>query len=83
MRSLPLVSWFVGNIPADANGEPVLDGPILKEDGTWDANKNGVYYTFMHNIDLLLGTDLCGIGDEVDADGIVPTQPKVGSALRY
>ena len=83
MRSLPIFSWFVGNMHADANGEPILDGPILKEDGTWDANKNGLYYTFMHNIDSLLGTDLCGIRDEVDADGVVAAQPKVGAAVRY
>ena len=39
------------------------EGPLVKDDGTWDP-ANGWYWSFWHRIDDCLGTDFCGIKDD-------------------
>ncbi|CEJ59688.1 hypothetical protein PMG11_08300 [Penicillium brasilianum] len=56
LRSIPILSWFTGDI--------VGDGPQLKEDGTFDHDKSGVYWRFWWMLDQLLGTDVCGLREE-------------------
>ena len=68
LRSIPIVSWFVGPTKAPSGGggtgEIIGNGPVLKEDGSWDEEKNGVYWRFWHAVDEMLGTDFCGLRDE-------------------
>jgi hypothetical protein len=63
LRSIPIVTWFVGStkqgVPVDVIGE----GPLLKEDGAWDP-ANGWYWSFWYSIDSWLGTDFCGLKDD-------------------
>ena len=61
IRSLPLVSWFVGE--KGSASDFISEGPVLKEDGSW-AETNGWYWSFWHNIDVWLGTDFCGLKDD-------------------
>lgn len=61
LRSLPIVSWFIGS--KGTTGDMIGEGPLLKEDGTWDPI-NGWYWSFWHNIDFWLGTDFCGLKDD-------------------
>lgn len=56
LRSIPILSWFTGDI--------VGDGPQLKEDGTFDHDKSGVYWRFWWMLDQLLGTDMCGLKED-------------------
>jgi hypothetical protein len=56
LRSIPILSWFTGDI--------VGDGPQLKEDGTFDYDKSNVYWRFWFMIDMVLGTDVCGLREE-------------------
>ncbi|KAK2733681.1 hypothetical protein FQN55_003190 [Onygenales sp. PD_40] len=56
LRSIPILSWFTGDI--------VGDGPVLREDGTFDSDKSNVYWRFWYTVDMLLGTDLCGLKEE-------------------
>lgn len=56
LRSIPILRWFTGDI--------VGDGPQLKEDGTFDYDKSGVYWRFWWMLDQLLGTDVCGLREE-------------------
>ncbi|CAI7575620.1 unnamed protein product [Penicillium pancosmium] len=56
LRSIPILSWFTGDI--------VGDGPMLREDGTFDNDKSGAYWRFWYMIDMILGTDLCGLKEE-------------------
>ncbi|KAE8351361.1 histidine phosphatase superfamily [Aspergillus coremiiformis] len=56
LRSIPILSWFTGDI--------VGDGPQLKEDGTFDYDKSNTYWRFWYMIDMVLGTDICGLREE-------------------
>jgi hypothetical protein len=56
LRSIPILSWFTGDI--------VGDGPVLREDGTFDYDKSNAYWRFWYSIDMMLGTDLCGLKEE-------------------
>ncbi|OQE17959.1 hypothetical protein PENSTE_c019G04560 [Penicillium steckii] len=56
LRSIPILSWFTGDI--------VGDGPMLREDGTFDTDKSNAYWRFWYMIDVILGTDLCGLKEE-------------------
>ncbi|KAK2746506.1 hypothetical protein FQN57_003132 [Myotisia sp. PD_48] len=56
IRSIPVLSWFTGDI--------VGDGPVLREDGSFDDEKSNLYWRFWYAIDQLLGTDLCGLKEE-------------------
>lgn len=56
LRSIPILSWFTGDI--------VGDGPQLKEDGTFDYDKSNVYWRFWYMVDMVLGTDICGLKEE-------------------
>ncbi|KAJ5166208.1 uncharacterized protein N7482_004989 [Penicillium canariense] len=56
LRSIPILSWFTGDI--------VGDGPQLKEDGSFDHDKSGVYWRFWFMVDQVLGTDVCGLKEE-------------------
>ncbi|EEH48577.1 uncharacterized protein PADG_04656 [Paracoccidioides brasiliensis Pb18] len=56
LRSIPILSWFTGDI--------VGDGPVLREDGSFDHDKSGAYWRFWYMVDKLLGTDLCGLKEE-------------------
>jgi hypothetical protein len=62
LGSLPIVSWFYGG--KGGAGKVIDDGPVLKEDGSWDEKNNGWYWGFWHGIDMLLGTDFCGVKEE-------------------
>ncbi|EEP81148.1 predicted protein [Uncinocarpus reesii 1704] len=53
IRSIPILSWFSGDI--------VGDGPVLKEDGSFDYDKSNLYWRFWYMVDTALGTDLCGL----------------------
>ena len=66
LRSIPVVSWFVGGGTA-STAEPsgiIGDGPIVKEDGTWDEQRNGFYWNFWRLIDKVVGSDFCGLKDD-------------------
>ncbi|PGH07478.1 hypothetical protein GX51_01779 [Blastomyces parvus] len=56
LRSIPILSWFTGDI--------VGDGPVLREDGTFDHDKSNAYWRFWYMVDMLLGTDLCALKEE-------------------
>ncbi|EFQ97165.1 hypothetical protein MGYG_00208 [Nannizzia gypsea CBS 118893] len=57
LRSIPILSWFTGDI--------VGDGPALREDGSFDDQKSNLYWRFWHMVDMVLGTDLCGLKEEI------------------
>lgn len=56
IRSIPLLSWLTGDI--------VGDGPVLKDDGGFDYDKSNLYWRFWYMIDMVLGTDLCGLKED-------------------
>ncbi|KAE8374873.1 phosphoglycerate mutase-like protein [Aspergillus bertholletiae] len=56
LRSIPILSWFTGDI--------VGDGPQLKDDGAFDYDKSNTYWRFWYMIDMVLGTDICGLREE-------------------
>jgi hypothetical protein len=56
LRSIPILSWFTGDI--------VGDGPLLREDGTFDYDNSNIYWRFWYTVDLLIGTDMCGLKEE-------------------
>ena len=60
LLSLPIVSWFVGT---KGKGDMIGDGPVLREDGTWDPS-NGLYWSFWYGVDSWLGTDFCGLKED-------------------
>ena len=62
LGSLPIVSWFIGS--KGGAGGVISEGPELKEDGSWDYEKNGWYWGFWRGVDGLLGTDFCGVKEE-------------------
>lgn len=57
LRSIPILSWFTGDI--------VGDGPQLREDGSFDYDKSNVYWRFWYMVDRILGTDICGLREEL------------------
>ncbi|KIW71474.1 hypothetical protein PV04_03634 [Phialophora macrospora] len=78
LRSLPIVSYFVsssttttsgialgaaGGREAQKKGDVIGEGPLLKDDGTWDPG-NGWYWSFWHGVDGWFGTDFCGLKDD-------------------
>ena len=56
IQSIPILSWFTGDI--------VGDGPILREDGSFDHEKSNLYWRFWYMIDKMLGTDFCGLKED-------------------
>ncbi|KAL4782701.1 histidine phosphatase superfamily [Aspergillus varians] len=56
LRSIPVLSWFTGDI--------VGDGPQLRDDGTFDYDKSNVYWRFWYMVDMILGSDICGLREE-------------------
>lgn len=70
LRTIPLVSWIVGpaavpkKTDEKAKGGLIGEGPVLKEDGTWDDTANGWYWGFWYKIDSLLGSDYCGLKED-------------------
>lgn len=64
LRSIPIVSWLLGLSGKGTPGETISEGPILAEDGTWDTQKNGWYWSFWYGVDSWLGTDFCGMKEE-------------------
>lgn len=56
LRSIPILSWFTGDI--------VGDGPQLREDGSFDYDKSNAYWRFWYMVDMILGTDICGLKEE-------------------
>lgn len=64
LRSIPIVSWFVGGNKGTAGNAGIIgEGPLLREDGSWDP-ANGWYWSFWHNVDYFLKTDFCGLKDD-------------------
>lgn len=69
LRSIPIVSYFFASSKSSGDAtarhrDDIIDaGPLLKEDGSWDPN-NGMYWSFWHGLDGLLGTDFCGLKDD-------------------
>ena len=53
LRSIPILNWFSGDI--------VGDGAQLRDDGTFDYEKSGLYWRFWYMIDGILGTDFCAL----------------------
>jgi hypothetical protein len=47
----------------DGSGDVIGEGPLLKEDGSWDP-ANGWYWSLWHGVDGWFGTDFCGLKDE-------------------
>ncbi|KAJ5143555.1 uncharacterized protein N7515_002342 [Penicillium bovifimosum] len=56
LRSIPILSWFTGDI--------VGEGPILRDDGTLDLEKSGLYWRFWYAFDYYLKTDMCGLKED-------------------
>ncbi|PWY83454.1 phosphoglycerate mutase-like protein [Aspergillus heteromorphus CBS 117.55] len=56
LRSIPILSWFTGDI--------VGDGPQLREDGAFDYDKSNTYWRFWYMVDMIIGTDICGLKEE-------------------
>ncbi|KAK2765095.1 hypothetical protein FQN54_008794 [Arachnomyces sp. PD_36] len=56
IRSIPILSWFTGDI--------VGDGPVLRDDGTFDHDKSNLYWRFWYMVDKMLGTDVCGLRED-------------------
>ncbi|CDM27343.1 hypothetical protein DTO013E5_8461 [Penicillium roqueforti] len=56
LRSIPILSWFTGDI--------VGEGPVLREDGTFDSEKSGIYWRFWHTFDYFMRTDMCGLKED-------------------
>ena len=71
LRSIPVVAYFFASTPGTgaqigeaARRDAIGDGPMVKDDGTWDEEGNGWYWGFWHNVDGWLGTDFCGLKDD-------------------
>lgn len=64
LRSIPIVNLFFGSNRSATGGEIIGSGPIVKEDGTFDENTNGWYWSFWYAIDQMIGTDFCGLKGE-------------------
>ncbi|KIX10301.1 uncharacterized protein Z518_01383 [Rhinocladiella mackenziei CBS 650.93] len=67
LRSIPIVTWFIGGgnnkQGGGTTGDIIGEGPLLKEDGSWDP-ANGWYWSLWHSLDYWLGTDFCGLKDD-------------------
>lgn len=50
---IPFLGWLTGDI--------VGDGPVVKDDGSFDFEQSSLYWRFWFIVDFLLGTDLCGL----------------------
>jgi hypothetical protein len=61
LGSLPIVSWFIGKGIA---GDFISEGALLRDDGTWDVEKNGWYWRFWHWVDGWFGTDFCALKED-------------------
>jgi hypothetical protein len=59
IRSLPIIGWFVGG----KGGDFISDGPLVKEDGSWDE-KNSWYWGFWWWVDWAVGSDFCGLKED-------------------
>jgi hypothetical protein len=57
LRSIPILSWFTGDI--------VGEGPMLREDGTFDWDTSSMYWKFWYSFDRCLNTDMCGLKEEM------------------
>lgn len=55
LRSIPILNWFMGDF--------VGDGPMLREDGSFDYDKSNTYWRFWYVFDRIVGTDLCGLSE--------------------
>lgn len=73
LRSLPVVNYFLGlSVPPapdkegrkTGGGGLIGEGPILREDGSWDNQSNGWYWRLWHNVDRLVGSDFCGLKED-------------------
>lgn len=69
LRGIPIISWLFGpgstaKKDGKAIGGLVGEGPVLKDDGTWDSNANGWYWDFWHKVDKIVGSDYCGLRDD-------------------
>ena len=72
LSSIPVVSWLLGYSAATKPGltgeKNAVDfseqGPIVKEDGTWDKEHNNYYWKVWHLMDSTLGTDFCGLKED-------------------
>lgn len=62
LGSVPIINWFIGS--KGGAGGVISEGPELKEDGSWDYEKNGWYWGFWRAVDSWCGTDFCGVKDE-------------------
>lgn len=40
------------------------EGPVVRDDGTWDESGNGWYWRLWHRLDRLAGTDFCGLKED-------------------
>ncbi|KAL5339619.1 phosphoglycerate mutase-like protein [Aspergillus crustosus] len=56
LRSIPILSWFTGDI--------VGDGPLFRDDGTFDYEKSNVYWRIWYMVDFIFGSDICGLREE-------------------
>ena len=64
LRTIPIVNLFFGPNRNEAYGGIIGSGPVLREDGSFDEDKNGWYWAFWYRVDNALGTDFCGITGE-------------------
>jgi len=75
LRTLPVVNWALGfTTPvkkdgADKAGEKekvglIGEGPVVKDDGTFDQAGNGWYWRLWYSLDRIAGTDFCGLKED-------------------
>ncbi|KAK5944684.1 hypothetical protein PMZ80_001884 [Knufia obscura] len=75
LRSLPVVSWALGfTTPVKKDGIEkagekekvglIGEGPVVKEDGTFDSTGNGWYWKLWYTLDKVAGTDFCGLKED-------------------
>lgn len=55
-RNIPLLGWLTSDL--------VGEGPAVKEDGTFDFEKSNGYWRVWYIVDMIFGTDLCGLKSE-------------------
>ena len=70
-RNVPVVNWLLGYTMPPKKDEKGLDksgligdGPVLKDDGSWDGPANGWYWTLFYRVDSLFGSDFCGLKED-------------------
>lgn len=72
LRSIPVVSWVLGPTGAPVKKDEkekggaglIGEGPVVKEDGSWDESANGWYWGFWWRVDKLFGSDFCGMKED-------------------